>query len=310
MGLLEIGAPFSIMTKTKTKTKTKTDALLIDAKNSIYRAVYAGHSDSRFMASGHDYVVVLFRFLYKYLTTFGPSSIHIFWDTPKSRIWRKSILEEYKEGRDPNKHGFDADKEVKKCTKMAMQLFKHIGFNQYQRDKIEADDLIYAFCKMNSKKDFNSIIISSDGDFTQIPFAFDNVKLFNPLNKKNNGFVKVPEEDPVETKAFIGDKSDNVDGYYGIGPVKAKILVQDMKKRNEFFKDNDKLIFDRNRKLIDLSLCPDMAENIFYIEEVLTEDCSFNGETLKRLAYEIRGLMSEYDRIISPYKFMIESQQK
>lgn len=282
----------------------KNNCLLIDAKNSIYRAIYAGHSDDRFIASGHDYIVVLFRFLHKYFTLFGPSSIHVFWDTPKNRVWRKAVLEEYKEHRDPNKHGFDVDAEVKKCTLKAMQMFENIGFYQYQRDRIEADDLIYAFCKIHAHKPMRSIIISSDGDFIQIPYNISNVQIYNPLNKKSDDVIEIPKDDPVEMKAFMGDKSDNIKGYHGVGPVTAKKLVRDSAVREKFFKTNEREIFDRNRRIIDLSLCPHLADNIFYVEKVLSEPRSFNDEVLKKVAWEISGLMSEYDRTISPYKFM------
>jgi DNA polymerase-1 len=289
----------------------KVDALLLDAKNSLYRAIYAGHSDKAFMSSGHDYLVVLFRFLHRYFTLFGPSSVHVFWDTPSSRIWRKALFEDYKGGRDPNKRDFDADTELKRCTKKAMMLFQSMGFYQYQRDGIEADDLIYAFCKIYSRrKDYKTVIISSDGDFVQVPYAFDNVVLYNPLNKKNDGMVEIPDDDPVEMKAFIGDNSDNVPGYYGIGPVKATRLVRDPEKKRKFLEENGTEIFYRNRRIIDLSLCPEMADNIFYVEQVLSESPSFNDGAAKKLAYKIRGLLSEYDRIISPFKFIAEEQQK
>ena len=282
--------------------KKKFDAVLVDGRNSVYRAVFAGAGDERFLSTGDDYSVIIFRFLHKYLNDFSPSSFHIFWDTPSAKIWRKDILDSYKSGRDNSRHGFDVEGEVNKCSRRCLEMSEYIGIYQYQRSCIEADDLIYAWCRMNRRKG-KVIIISSDRDLLQIPYLFDNVELYSPLSK-GGSFIEVPDVDPVELKCFTGETTDAIPGYRGIGPKKGSVLVSDLPKRMEFFKNNPKDIYDRNKKLIDLSLCPHMQENIDYIARVMSKDKSFNGKKSQKMAFSVRGLMKEYNRTILPFKFI------
>ena len=280
----------------------KYDAILVDAKNALYRAIFAGHSDKNFMLGGQDFAVIVLRFLRKYLEKFGPCPVHVFWDVPKSKVWRKEILPEYKEGRHKD-HGFDVEAEVRKCSRLCMELFSYMGFYQYQRNPVEADDLIYAWCR-SQRRNGKFIIISNDKDLSQIPYIFDNVKQYDPLKRK---VLEVPKLDPVDIKCLMGDKSDAVPGYYNIGPKRAEKISTDLQLRKEFFEKKGDDIFLRNRLLIDLSLCPDTSKNIEYILQVLADKVEFNDSKVKKLVYKVRGLLVEYNNTISPFKFVHKS---
>ena len=65
-----------------------------------------------------------------------------------------------------------------------------------------------------------------------------------------------------------------------------------------------KEIYEKNRKLIDLSLCPYVAENMTYILEKISETTKFDKEIITELVYskhKIKGIMSEYKSIILPF---------
>ena len=117
--------------------------LLIDGRNIIYRAIYAGRSDNMFMMSGLDIFAVFARFIHYYQVQFRPKSIHIFWDDECSRLWRTKILPTYKGQR---KDDDGAKKDVFHILKISLDLYKTLGIRQYFRHTQEADDLIYAFC--------------------------------------------------------------------------------------------------------------------------------------------------------------------
>jgi 5'-3' exonuclease len=279
--------------------------MLIDTRNAIYRAIYANLSD-RNNQSIED-IVILFRFLSSYIHRFKPRNIHFIWDCPKAQVWRKRILPEYKEGRDLTHDGKHEqtriDDSLERCTTILAEMVPHINARSYAIEKQEADDLIYAFCKqMNASK---IIIVSSDGDFKQIPHQYKNVSIFNPLAKDKQLFEHGMEDlDVVELKCFMGERADNISGYYQIGPVRAKILVENLKKRSEFFKENDIETYLRNRALIDLSLCPYLLKNMHYITEVISEDLKFDQTVLRSIIqkYKVRGLLGEYTRVILPFK--------
>jgi 5'-3' exonuclease len=171
----------------------------------------------------------------------------------------------------------------------AIELFTWLNCRQYHKSFMEADDLIYAFCRSNLGK---SLIISSDGDFRQLCYAFKNVSLYDPM--KNATYVP-GDVDPLELKCFHGDKSDNISGYKGIGPKRAIQLINDINKQNEFLNHNGRDIYLLNRRLIDLSLCPYVADNILHIRSMITKESKFDKNKVVEMIkkHKIIGLMTE-----------------
>ena len=146
------------------------DNLLLDAKNTIYRAVYACKKNEDITT------FVIFKSIQTYLNQFNPQNIHIFWD---SRVtWRSQTFTEYKAHRDYTDVKTTIDKQVIVCR----ELFDNLGVYQHFVNLQEADDLIYAFCDLH--RDKKNVIISSDTDLKQIMHKFDHVTLYNPLTKK------------------------------------------------------------------------------------------------------------------------------
>ena len=70
------------------------DNLLIDGKNCIYRAIYAGLSDKKFVEKKYHPAVIFFRFITSYVYQYRPKNVHIFWDAPKETLWRKKSYPE------------------------------------------------------------------------------------------------------------------------------------------------------------------------------------------------------------------------
>jgi 5'-3' exonuclease len=283
--------------------------MLIDSRNAVYRAIYAGLADQNFMASQADFSVVFFRFISSYIQKYRPSHVHFFWDAPKSEIWRKGIMKDYKEGRDTSLAGRytaeDIERILTRTTQICMELAPFLGCRNYEQRRQEADDLIFAFCRLKHDR---TIIISSDGDFKQIAYLFAHVDVYNPLNKDKGELYKVDhsEPDPVEIKSLTGEVSDNIRGYRGIGPVKARVLATDSVRRVEFFKVHGEEIYLRNRALIDLSLCPFLLHNIAHIHEKLAQKVVFDLPKLREIIqkYKVKGLMGEVNRVLLPFKFM------
>ena len=200
----------------------------------LYRAAYAAAYDKQFKASGHHVVNIVLHMLANYLNKFNPEQVHVFWDSPRSNTWRKDMNPTYKDGRDGGTKvsASEISATINNLTEVGTFLFRNMGIQQYYRDNMEADDLIYAFCRMNDNDDI--IIISSDTDLKQITYKFDNVRIHSSTSKSKGVFVETPKVDPVMIKCFVGDKSDNTGGYHRIGPVKAKVLAEDTQKRHEF----------------------------------------------------------------------------
>jgi len=254
------------------------DNLLLDAKNTIYRAAYASKKDFKITT------YIIFKAMHMYINQFGPSKIHIFWDPRVT--WRSEIFEEYKGTRDSSDVKDIIDGQVNLCA----QLFDNLGVYQYFVDLQEADDLIYAFCDLHQGK--KNIVISSDTDLKQV-MKFECTKVYNPLTKK---MVLKEELNPVYAKALVGDKADNIDGYKGVGKITAAKLLKKSESLREFLKSDkaknskgdivNEALFLRNIKLIDLGRSPHLKNNIEYLDTI--EKSQFNFPALIDILKEFK----------------------
>ncbi|MBD3407199.1 MAG: hypothetical protein GF411_13855 [Candidatus Lokiarchaeota archaeon] len=276
--------------------------LLIDGKNILYRALFAAENDSEFTNKKSDKFAAISRFMHYYYDKVRPKHTHVFWDAPKKDLWRRSIHALYKDGRNPGARGIDIESELVKYQEIASEVWSAMGIRQYYRASMEADDLIFAFC--HHIRSTPIVIVSSDSDLVQIMYYHNNVDILSPQTKK---FVDKPTLDPVSIKCLQGDKTDNIKGYDGIGKVKSKRLVESPDKLFEFLQANGDNIYRRNRRIIDLSLCPFTLDNILYIMKILsTEKPQFDSDKLKELLhekYKMRGMVVEYPKTILPFSW-------
>jgi 5'-3' exonuclease len=289
--------------------------MLIDGKNAIYRAIFAGYRDKKFRKKGHNYFVILIRFISSYVNLFKPDHVHIFWDAPRSKLWRCDEIEGYKQQRQNKYKDLEIDirKELSKQVELSIKVFSWLNCRQYYRPTMEADDLIYAFCAINNDQ---IAIVSSDQDFRQITQKMDYVHLYNPLAKEQQVEPR-PKDNIVVMKALMGDKSDNITGYYNVGPKRSAVLAKDHIARAKFF-ESDKAIalihgnitpvndtvFKLNRRIIDLSWCPFLADNCEYVEKKQISPVKFDLPKVEAIIREnkIRGLLTDLQRYSSPFK--------
>jgi 5'-3' exonuclease len=272
--------------------------LLVDGKNALYRALFAARSDKEFITSGRNPFVIFIHFLCFYLQKLKPSAIHIFWDDEAENLWRKKLYPEYKLGRinERAKHGFNVEKEMFRMELIAQLITPHMGIRNYHRDEMEADDLIYAFVKASNEK---VVIVSSDSDFLQL--SDDRITVYNPMNPNKKGAAQ-----PVMMKCLMGDKTDNISGYYGIGPKRASMLCEEPDILLNFLKKRGPEKFISNLKLIDLSRCPDVLNNVRYILSVRHEDVKFDAKAIENIAtiIKVNGLISDMHRYVLPFKVL------
>lgn len=271
--------------------------LLIDARNALYRAIYAVKADRRHDVKYH-YFTILMRQIRTWMNTFRPASVHIFWDAPRNTVWRRQGLETYKD-RSNSQYVEDISEDLKMTTDVAQEFFAAMNVRQYSRRGMEADDLIYAATTILHPQE--TVIVSSDSDMIQIPFTFSSSKQFDPGKKEE---VQVPDVNPVWQKALTGDKADSIDGYHGIGPKKSALLLEDHQELRQFLQSKGSSIFYRNLLLIDLSLCPRLLHNKVYVQRRLAEPVSFCTKTINDLImkHKVNGLLQEYQDLVPPFQ--------
>lgn len=272
--------------------------LFIDGRNTAYRAYYAAQNNDKPI----NYFVVWMRFASSWINKFRPVSLHVFWDCDKNDIWRKKIYKEYKDNRD------EQDPSVKiavdNIQNTARAILPYMNTHNYIRDDQEADDLIYSACKVLHNN--NIVIVSSDSDMHQLQWSMQNVSVYDPNCGK---IVDTPEANPVVIKALAGDKTDNIDGYRGIGEVKSGQMARDIKLLVEFLNLRGEQEFRKNLVLIDLSLNPKSLLNQMYIIKELSKDIIFSKPDIDKLIIEhkIAGLTPEYPNLIGRLKNLLVS---
>jgi len=273
------------------------NVLLVDGKNCVYRGVYAGLSDPDFINNNKSFAVIIFHFLISYIRKFGTNNICIFWDSTRDSLWRRDLYPGYKEGR---KHSIEGvEEKVDNTIQICEKLFPLLGIKNFKREKQEADDLIYAYCKIFTRN--NNIIISSDKDFRQVVYQHKNVSLFDPIR---NNYMEIVKLDPVDELCFKGEKGDHIEGYHRIGDVTSKVICENRTNFIDFFRTHNKDIYVRNRKLIDLSMCPYVCDNMGYIIEESLKPSSFNKKEFLLGVYnlKIKGIIGDINNILSSFK--------
>lgn len=178
-------------------------------------------------------------------------------DNAKPMYWRREFAWYYKKLRKISRDGssFDWDQYYKIIEVIIQELQMYMPYIFINVSKAEADDCIGVLVKKLTLQGIPVIIVSSDGDYSQL-HKFPNVKQWSPMHKK---FVTSKSGSPkldLFTKIIKGDKKDTVSG---------------IKVRSSFYLD--KLEGERTpqssaafvESLVD-------AENDEAIQKLLTED--------------------------------------
>lgn len=143
----------------------------------------------------------------------GYTQMIICTDNSKSGYWRRDKAPYYKRNRAKAREEslFDWDGFHTAMHTIITELETFMPYIVMDIDKVEADDHIAVLSKVLSDKGHPVVIISSDGDFTQL-HKLPGIKQWSPMQKK---WVKTKTGDALldcVTKIVKGDKKDNVSG--------------------------------------------------------------------------------------------------
>ena len=208
--------------------------LVLDGYNLIYRARYSGMYKGEYST-----VFNFFRGLRPLIEKFSPDLCYFVLEGKPVR--RLLADPEYKGQRTyHNKDNFQEQKKI-----IINTLSEFFPINIARHPGYECDDVINYLANCMHKND-NTVIVSSDTDFIQS--INENTGLYNPVSKK---FLNETEYDYVNWKSLVGDKSDNIIGFKGIGDKRAKLLLSDKEKLDDFLsKENNKEAFEKNKFMI------------------------------------------------------------
>lgn len=188
-------------------------------------------------------------------------------------VWRREVFPNYKAGRKTvrEKSGHDWTHIYEILTKIKNEIKEHMPYKVIELDTAEADDIIAVLVKKYD--DQKILILSGDKDFIQL--HNNRVKQYNPVLNK---FVGKGETPSIYIKEHIlkGDRSDGIpnvlsdDDVFIEGrrqrPLTKKKIASWVDEMIMTFTEEEQKNYDRNRKLIDLSLIPPELEAKIYNE--------------------------------------------
>lgn len=195
---------------------------IIDAYGFVFRAYY---SLSSMTTANNQPIGALFGFcnmIIKILKTFSPEHLLIIYDSGQKNF-RHALNENYKINRDA------APAELVSQFQLIRDFVTHMGIPNWEAIGFEADDLIATIAKITAQTDWETIIISSDKDLTQL--IHSGLIMFDPVKDKEIDAQAVFEkfgvypEKILDFLTLMGDKSDNIEGVRGVGPKNAAKLL-------------------------------------------------------------------------------------
>tara|TARA_Y100000385_G_C13042116_1_gene615751 strand:+ start:506 stop:1315 length:810 start_codon:yes stop_codon:yes gene_type:complete len=211
--------------------------LLLDGANLMQRARFSSRRNLK--DSENAIVYSFFRSLRPLVEKFNPDKIILALEGRPVR--RLEMHEGYKATRTyDNSDGYSEQRRV------ILELLKHLPVEVVRHPEREADDVIGYFA-LDGDWD-HRVVVSSDTDFIQLINADHRCKVYNPITKKMRD---APCSDYVGWKSLVGDSSDNIDGFKGVGNKTALKLMSDPKLLHEFLqKRQGAARYEKNRELI------------------------------------------------------------
>lgn len=231
--------------------KSKKPVLLIDGNNLSHRA-YHTHQLS-YKGKSVSMIYGIPHMIKSLVTEFRPSKIIVVWDGSK-HAQRLKINPMYKSHRKLQQRDRIDFEDFNRQKKVAQRLLKYLGIAQVWRKDMEADDYIYMLSQEYFLKERPVIICSNDKDFHQlicpgISQFMDKPKLRTVLTHEN--FVEhfgVKPTQWVDYLCLVGDSTDDIPGYRGVGEKKGAAFLQEHHSILDYMES------DKDLKLIDKTL--------------------------------------------------------
>ena len=291
-----------------------TTTLLVDGDN-LFKIGFHG---VRELYNESKHIGGLFHFintLRKHILENEFDKVIVFWDGKNNAQRRKDIFPEYKQNRKQTLNEYQ--KESFDWQRQRVKLYlEELFIRQIMIDDCESDDLIAHYCHIS--EDESKTIFSSDKDLTQL--ISQQVSVYSPIKKQlykkgdkiEIDDIEIPHENVVVYKTIMGDKSDNIDGIHFLGAktlvklfpeiLSEKIDINFVKQKTQDLAKNitstaitnllegktkrgiiGDFFWERNRKLVDLSVPLLSDENKSEVNDYYREDLDPEGRGYKNL---------------------------
>ncbi len=199
---------------------------VIDLSGYVFRAYHAIAPLSTSKGEVTHAVMGTVNMIQKIVNEKKPAMLAVAMDS-RTPSFRKALDPRYKATRPVAPD--DLRSQMVRCKQMALAY----NIPVYERDSIEADDLIACLAERATAEKVKTIIVSADKDFMQLVHDDDDmVLLWDSMRDRVFGAKEVEEKFGVppskvrDVLAFMGDSSDNIPGVPGVGPKTAADLIR------------------------------------------------------------------------------------
>ncbi len=226
---------------------------IIDGKSVFYRGYYAMPNLSSRDGTPTGGVFGFATMALEVIRRLKPDYVAVAWDKPKTNIRKRlELYPEYKAGRKPAPADFYTQ------VPILHELLDAFGWPLYEMDDYEADDIMGALAVQASRKDIETMLITSDMDMLQLvndkvhvyalKTGLSNIELYSPKSFEAKYGIHVDQF--LDLKSIKGDSSDNIPGVPGIGEKGALELLKTYKTLDGVY-DNLALIKETTRKKLE-----------------------------------------------------------
>src|SRR3982751_95377 len=234
-------------------TDKRKKLVVIDGKSVFYRGYYAMPNLSTKDGKPTGGVFGFATMALEVIKRLKPDYVAVAWDKPKTNIRKRlQLYPEYKAGRKP------APADFYEQVPILQELLQAFGWPLYELDDYEADDIMGTLAVQATKKDIETMLVTSDLDMLQLvnphvhvyalKTGLSNIELYSPKSFEAKYGIKV--EQFLDLKSLKGDRSDNIPGVPGIGEKGAVALLQEWKTLDGVY-DNLGLIKDSVAKKLE-----------------------------------------------------------
>lgn len=238
---------------------SKKHVLLIDGENILHQSFHKFEKLKSTDGRPSGAIFGFFKSLHMYIDRFNPKEVYITFDNGHSEF-RDKLNPNYK----GHRKNISIDYESLQLQKAEiMKILRYLRINYiFDKNKsynYEGDDFL-AYLVLKKFNNDKVTIVSSDKDFNQL--ISSSVKIFNPRKEQYvredncmDLFGYSPDE-TVDYLSLVGDKSDDIEGYPGMGPKKTRNFLDKYGSIKNYLNDHDdekmKAVYEKNRQLIDL----------------------------------------------------------
>ncbi|MFW6172164.1 MAG: DNA polymerase I [Elusimicrobiota bacterium] len=285
---------------------TEKKIILIDGNSYLHRAY---HALPKLTDAKGNIVNVVFGFLKmlkKVLNQENPTHILVAFDH-KAPTFRHEDFEDYKAHRE------ETDKELIQQIPKVLDMLETLKIKFLHHKGYEADDIIATFANKAKQTGMPVTIVTGDKDILQL--VKDNITVTNGMKDRVYDSQEVKEKLGVEPEqvidyiSLVGDKSDNLPGVRGIGPVTAKKLLNKYKNLDEIYENIEGLSSRVKKKLKKNKENAYVTRSLAVLVKDLDlpisiKDCKWIGPDNEKLIKKLKGL--NFKSLISDW---IDSEQ-